>query len=65
MDGKLIIYSNQIWISPITYNLPQDTAYGYAFHGYWQQNLYALNSNFGTGAELKALATALHNREMV
>lgn len=53
-----------IWISPITYNLPQDTAYGYAFHGYWQQNLYALNSNFGTAAELKALATALHNREM-
>lgn len=55
---------NAIWISPITYNLEQMTAYGEAFHGYWQQNLYGLNSNFGTGDELKALSTAVHDRGM-
>ncbi|KAK4991794.1 hypothetical protein LTR50_001611 [Elasticomyces elasticus] len=53
-----------IWISPVTYNLPQNTAYGYAYHGYWQQDLYKLNSNFGTAADLKNLAAALHSRGM-
>ncbi|KAF2496974.1 alpha-amylase [Lophium mytilinum] len=53
-----------IWISPITYNIPDTTKYGQAFHGYWQQNLYELNSNFGSGSDLKSLATALHDRGM-
>ncbi|EMC92464.1 glycoside hydrolase family 13 protein [Baudoinia panamericana UAMH 10762] len=53
-----------IWISPVTAQLPNDTAYGYAYHGYWQQNLYELNSNFGTAEELQALSTALHDRGM-
>jgi alpha-amylase len=53
-----------IWISPITLNLPEDTAYGEAYHGYWQQNIDALNSNFGTADDLKALSSALHTRGM-
>lgn len=31
-----------IWISPITEQLPQDTSDGEAYHGYWQQKMYAL-----------------------
>ncbi|KAK8190444.1 glycoside hydrolase superfamily [Phyllosticta capitalensis] len=53
-----------IWISPITYNLEGDTGVGEAYHGYWQQDLYRLNENFGTAEELKALSTALHDRDM-
>lgn len=33
--------------------------------GYWQQDLYSLNSNFGTASDLKNLASALHARGMV
>lgn len=54
-----------VWISPVTYQLQGNTAYGYAYHGYWQQNLYELNSNFGTAADLQNLAAALHARGMV
>lgn len=53
-----------IQISPITENLPQDTIYGEAFHGYWPQDIYSLNSNFGTADDLKNLSTELHNRGM-
>ena len=34
----------------MTAQLPERTAYGYAWHGFWQQNLYKLNENFGTEA---------------
>ncbi|KAI9713300.1 MAG: hypothetical protein M1812_006659 [Candelaria pacifica] len=53
-----------VWISPVTYNLPGSTADGEAYHGYWQQNLYELNPNFGTAGDLKALSEALHKRGM-
>ncbi|KAF2202529.1 alpha-amylase [Delitschia confertaspora ATCC 74209] len=53
-----------IWISPITYNIPDRTPYGMAWHGYWQQDLYKLNPNFGTADDLKALSKALHDRGM-
>ena len=55
----------KVWVSPITYQLQQDTVEGEAYHGYWQQNMYALNENFGTEADLKALSKALHLRGMV
>lgn len=54
-----------VWISPITENLPQNTAYGYAYHGYWQQRIYEINTNFGSVDDLKALSSALHSRKMV
>jgi len=54
-----------IWISPITKNIEQSTAYGEAYHGYWQQDIYSVNSHFGTMEDLKALAEALHLRGMV
>ncbi|KAL2861356.1 glycoside hydrolase superfamily [Aspergillus pseudodeflectus] len=53
-----------IWITPVTAQLEQYTPYGQAYHGYWQQDIYALNSNYGTEADLKALADALHDRGM-
>lgn len=28
-----------IWITPVTAQLPQTTAYGDAYHGYWQQDM--------------------------
>jgi hypothetical protein len=54
-----------IWISPITKNIEQSTAYGEAYHGYWQQDIYSVNSHFGTPEDLKALSEALHLRGMV
>lgn len=53
-----------VQISPIQENLPQDTIYGEAFHGYWPQNLYELNANFGTADDLKNLVAELHKRNM-
>ena len=38
---------------------------GEAYHGYWQQDLYALNENFGTESDLKSLSDELHKRGMV
>ena len=54
-----------VWISPITAQLKGDTPYGYAYHGYWQQNIYEINSHFGTADDLKSLSDALHSRGMV
>ena len=54
-----------IWISPVTKNIEQSTAYGEAYHGYWQQDIYSINSHFGTTEDLGALAEALHLRGMV
>ena len=53
-----------VQISPIQENLPQDTIYGEAFHGYWPQNLYELNSHFGTADDLNHLVSELHKRDM-
>ncbi|RAL62812.1 hypothetical protein DID88_004654 [Monilinia fructigena] len=53
-----------IWISPIVQNVVGDTADGSGYHGYWAQNIYEVNPNFGTSADLKALSAALHARGM-
>lgn len=49
---------DSIWISPVITN----TNGGY--HGYWAQNFYTINPNFGSADDLKNLAKALHNRGM-
>jgi hypothetical protein len=54
-----------VWISPVTKNIEGDTAYGEAYHGYWQQDLYDVNSHYGSKDDLKALSQALHGRGMV
>lgn len=53
-----------IQISLVVENIPQDTKYGEAYHGYWPQNMYALNENFGTAEDLKKLSDELHRRHM-
>ncbi|KAJ5368735.1 uncharacterized protein N7496_008495 [Penicillium cataractarum] len=53
-----------IWITPVTGQLTGDTGDGTAYHGYWQQDIYSLNSNYGTASDLKSLASALHDRGM-
>ncbi|EJU01148.1 glycoside hydrolase family 13 protein [Dacryopinax primogenitus] len=54
-----------IWISPVSenYDGPR-TPYGDAYHGYWSQNVTALNPRMGTPDDLKALSNALHARGM-
>ncbi|KAF2709021.1 carbohydrate-binding module family 20 protein [Pleomassaria siparia CBS 279.74] len=43
-----------IWITPVVKN----SAGGY--HGYWAQDLYSVNENYGTANDLKALVSAAH-----
>jgi alpha-amylase len=43
-----------IWITPVVAN----KAGGY--HGYWAEDLYSVNSNYGTADDLKALVSAAH-----
>ncbi|SPO19745.1 related to alpha-amylase [Ustilago trichophora] len=49
-----------IWISPIVTNVDSPNAY----HGYWAQDLYSINSHFGSASDLQALSNALHSRGM-
>ncbi|KAJ0418766.1 glycoside hydrolase superfamily [Aspergillus carlsbadensis] len=53
-----------IWITPITEQIPETTSEGTAFHGYWQKNIYGVDSHLGTADDLKALSDALHDRGM-
>ncbi|KAL2811041.1 glycoside hydrolase superfamily [Aspergillus granulosus] len=53
-----------VQISPVVENIPEQTTYGEAYHGYWPQNLYALNKHFGTADDLRKLSGALHQRGM-
>ena len=53
-----------VWISPIVANVEGATVYGEAYHGYWAQNLYQLNTHFGPEKDLIALSEALHKRDM-
>ncbi|PGH17299.1 hypothetical protein AJ79_01183 [Helicocarpus griseus UAMH5409] len=55
---------DSIWISPITAQIAENTPSGSSYHGYWQSNLYELNSLFGSAEELNALAAELHARNM-
>nr|POE47204.1 acid alpha-amylase [Quercus suber] len=54
-----------IWISPVVGQLPQATGDGEAYTGYWQQDLYALNDNFGTEEDLTDLISEVHRRGML
>lgn len=45
-------------------NLSGNSADGESYHGYWAQDIYSVNSNFGTAADLKALSDALHAKGM-
>ncbi|CAN8099783.1 unnamed protein product [Discula destructiva] len=53
-----------IWISPLTEQLSGNSADGESYHGYWQQDINAVNSAFGSASDLIALSAALHSRGM-
>jgi len=63
--AKDLLTALQIWISPVVENMPQNTQDGTAYHGYWAQDIYAVNTNFGSAAGLVSLSSALHSRGMV
>jgi len=45
-----------IWISPVIVNTPG------GYHGYWAQDIYNINPNFGSAADLKNLVSACHSK---
>lgn len=53
-----------IWISPVVAQLNETTSDGEAYTAYWAQDLYSLNSNFGTADELRELINEIHRRGM-
>ncbi|KAK0618605.1 glycoside hydrolase superfamily [Bombardia bombarda] len=53
-----------VWISPIVKQMDGNTKDGSSYHGYWAQDIWSLNSAFGTSADLVALSAALHARSM-
>ncbi|KAJ6102429.1 hypothetical protein N7486_004856 [Penicillium sp. IBT 16267x] len=53
-----------VWISPVQSQESTRTADLSAYHGYWPNDLYSINSHFGTSDDLQALSAALHARGM-
>ncbi|KAJ9157608.1 Alpha-amylase A type-3 [Pleurostoma richardsiae] len=53
-----------IWISPMVKQMDGQTSDGSSYHGYWAQDIYDVNSAFGTSDDLVALSEALHARGM-
>lgn len=53
-----------VQISPVVHNIENDTIVGDAYHGYYQDDLYALNQHFGTHDELLKLSDEMHARDM-
>ena len=60
LEDKLEYISNlgfdAIWISPVVKNTPG------GYHGYWAQNLSAINDHFGTEDDLKSLVSTAHSK---
>ncbi|KAK3321724.1 glycoside hydrolase family 13 protein [Apodospora peruviana] len=54
-----------IQISPVIKNMEDDTTVGEPYHGYWSEDLFAINEHFGTASDLKNLAAELHKRDML
>lgn len=52
-----------IWISPIIKNVDSDAGFD-GYHGYWAQDLTALNPHYGDLADLRRLVFAAHERKM-
>ncbi|KAI5273292.1 putative alpha-amylase [Aureobasidium subglaciale] len=51
-----------VWISPVVENVNGSTADGSSYHGYWAQDIDAVNTNHGSAADLVSLSDALHKR---
>ncbi|THX53195.1 alpha-amylase [Aureobasidium pullulans] len=53
-----------IWVSPVVQNIRTSGQDGDSYHGYWAQDIYQVNTNFGSAADLVSLSKALHARGM-
>ncbi|KAH0037353.1 alpha-amylase, partial [Aureobasidium melanogenum] len=53
-----------IWISPVVKNIRSSGQDGDSYHGYWAQDIYQVNTNFGSASDLVSLSKALHGRGM-
>jgi alpha-amylase len=57
---------NAIWMTPIVEQIHDGTDEGtglsYGFHGYWASDWTAIDPNFGTKEDLKALVDAAHEK---
>lgn len=57
---------NAIWMTPIVEQIHGGTDEGtgvtYGFHGYWTKDWTAIDPNFGTKGDLKALVDAAHSK---
>ncbi|KAK4235791.1 hypothetical protein C8A03DRAFT_46130 [Achaetomium macrosporum] len=53
-----------VWISPVVKQVDGNSQDGSSYHGYWAQDIWAVNPAFGTEADLAELARALHDRNM-
>ena len=50
-----------LWISPVVKNVDTDAGYD-GYHGYWQQDLTAVNPHFGDLPALRSMVRAAHDR---
>ncbi|KAL2261849.1 hypothetical protein VTK26DRAFT_3169 [Humicola hyalothermophila] len=53
-----------VWISPVVKQIDGNSRDGSSYHGYWAQDIWALNPAFGTEADLRELSDSLHARGM-
>ncbi|CAE7861083.1 ALP1 [Symbiodinium necroappetens] len=54
-----------IWVTPVVLNFyGPDGPSGWGYHGYWAQDYYRIDPNFGTKEDLKELVEQTHNMGM-
>ena len=57
---------NAIWMTPVVEQIhggtDEGTGVSYGFHGYWTKDWTAIDPNFGTKEDLKALVKAAHKK---
>ncbi|KXX79767.1 Alpha-amylase A type-1/2 [Madurella mycetomatis] len=53
-----------VWISPIVKQIDGNSRDGSSYHGYWAEDIWAVNQAFGTSDDLAELSDALHARGM-
>eukprot|EP00435_Cladocopium_sp_Y103_P052265 s48_g16.t1 len=54
-----------IWVTPVVLNLyGPDGQSGYGYHGYWAQDWFRIDPNFGTAEDMKLLVQKTHEKGM-
>ncbi|KAL2178652.1 glycoside hydrolase family 13 protein [Thermothelomyces heterothallicus CBS 202.75] len=53
-----------VWISPVVKQIDGNSKDGSSYHGYWAQDIWAVNPAFGTADDLVELSKELHSRGM-